>query len=384
VASRCCTIISNIANSDQGKFQLGPFFQVLVESLFAVVDNFNSKEKALEAAFDAICSLITIAPDELQPQIEQIVSILLPRLETLLQNDPKDTLKNQVIQTGICWTLQSVPAKLGFDKTKQLADTMMKMYLRICTETSNSSLLEAAFLAVSALATTLGSHFDGYMRVFAPCLMKVLPNYQESNLCIAAIGLVSSMAHATNLKIAPYCDECLSILLQLLQNPGENGEIKPPILLCFGDIALAIGPLFEKFLPLIMESLKQAARATTYAEFDVDVHEFLTQLKESVIITWSCIVQAFAGEKARLILPFVPFMLEFICGIWQNTERKEKILLLKSVELVGDLAKVLGSLIGCELNSDSIVQILDECRDSHDLTLQQTATQTKQIIQCLF
>jgi len=85
-----------------------------------------------------------------------------------------------------------------------------------------------------------------------------------------------------------------------LQNPGENGEIKPPILLCFGDIALAIGPLFEKFLPIIMESLKQAARATTYAEFDVDVHEFLTQLKESVIITWSCIVQAFAGEKGKI------------------------------------------------------------------------------------
>ena len=49
-------------------------------------------------------------------------------------------------------------------------------------------------------------------------------------------------------QVLPYCDEILQLLLKNLRNPALNRNVKPPILSCFGDIALAVGGNFEQYL----------------------------------------------------------------------------------------------------------------------------------------
>ena len=49
-------------------------------------------------------------------------------------------------------------------------------------------------------------------------------------------------------KVARWCDPIVQQLLADLQSTRLLPEREAPILSCFEDIALAIGPLFEKYL----------------------------------------------------------------------------------------------------------------------------------------
>ena len=47
----------------------------------------------------------------------------------------------------------------------------------------------------------------------------------------------------------------------ILQNDSVHRSIKPQILSLFGDIALAIGPEFKKYLDIVLNTLQQASQA---------------------------------------------------------------------------------------------------------------------------
>ncbi len=81
--------------------------------------------------------------------------------------------------------------------------------------------------------------------------------------------MVGDVARALNIKLVPYCDEIVSLLLHDLQNPLLNRNVKPPILSCFGDVALAIGGEFGKYLSVVMNMLQQASTTTVDTVRDV-------------------------------------------------------------------------------------------------------------------
>jgi importin subunit beta-1 len=124
-----------------------------------------------------------------------------------------------------------------------------------------------------------------------------LKNYEEHQVCAVAVGVVGDISRAITVKVAPYCDEIVSLLLQDLQNPLLHRNVKPPILSCFGDIAFAIGQEFLKYLDIVMNMLQQAS-ATTVDPTDYDLVDYLNELREGIFEAYTGIIQGLRGDNA--------------------------------------------------------------------------------------
>ncbi len=126
---------------------------------------------------------------------------------------------------------------------------------------SSTGVPEDALLALSALLDVLGEGFLPYLEAVMPVLCRSLTLCGETQVCTNAIGLLSDMCRVLNKHLVPYCDTLIRQLMEVLQNADADKSIRPAILSAFGDIALALGNGFDKYLPMVMETLEQATRA---------------------------------------------------------------------------------------------------------------------------
>lgn len=180
---------------------------------------------------------------------------------------------------------------------------------------------------------------------FRPFLSLGLSNYEEHQVCAVAIGVVGDICRALEAKVLPYCDEIVHLLLRNLQNPNLNRNVKPPILSCFGDIALAVGGHFEKYMQITMQMLVQASSASIDLD-NPDMVEYLNQLREGIFEAYTGVLQGLrADDKAAAFEPYVHGALELIRqvaeGIPQGVPTDEVV--RAAAGMVGDLGLALGA-----------------------------------------
>lgn len=89
-------------------------------------------------------------------------------------------------------------------------------------------------------------------------LYPALKTHEDTQLCTVAIGVIGDISRALGEQSAQYAGPFMSVLLENLQSETLSRNVKIPILSCFGDIALAIGPAFEPYLDTAMGVLRQA------------------------------------------------------------------------------------------------------------------------------
>ena len=73
--------------------------------------------------------------------------------------------------------------------------------------------------------------------------------------------MIGDICRAISKQILPHCDELMYLLLEDLANESVHRSVKPHILSVFGDIALAVGTDFTKYLDVILKTLQQASQA---------------------------------------------------------------------------------------------------------------------------
>lgn len=234
-------------------------------------------------------------------------------------------------------------------------------------------------MAVSVLVELLGEGFLKYMEAFKPFLYMGLKNHQEYQVCCVAVGLTGDICRALKHLMLPYCDEIMTMLMQNLSNGALHRSVKPQILSVFGDIALSIGPDFQKYLPAVLQMLMHASQVQV-DQNDYDMVEYLNELRESVIESYTGVIQGLKGPDANKPLPQVavmesqlPQILRFVAMIGEGRNNTEAIV-ASAVGLIGDLCSAFGTNLLVHLEHPSIQKLLTDGKSSKQQRTKTMAT----------
>lgn len=203
------------------------------------------------------------------------------------------------------------------------------------------TVLEDAFFTVGTVISAFEANFEKYLGAFLPFMVEGLRNHEEYQLCSISVGLIGDVCRALGENAAKYCDEFMNALFANLQSPQLNRSVKPPILSCFGDIAMAIGTAFEKYLAMAMSVLQQASLIQPTDASDYDMIEYINSLREGICEAYVGTVSGLrAGNHIEALQPYVEGMFAFVALVGQAQAQSQAAepLIRGAVGLLGDLA----------------------------------------------
>ncbi|PUU83694.1 armadillo-type protein [Tuber borchii] len=347
MASSCCWALMNLAErfgiDSEVEGQLSGYFKDSVSALLAATERPDADNQLRTACYEVLNSFITnVGQDEL-PSIAQLCTVIIERLEKTiqLQNQivsPDDRITLEEMQTSLTVVMGSIVQRLEKEIIPQ-ADRIMRILLQILSMLPpNSSVPDAIFGTVGAMANALEEDFTKYMEAFAPFLFNALNNQEEQQLCSVAIGLVSDISRSIGDKVAPYCDNFMNHLLNNLQSNTLSQQFKPAILQCFGDVAQAIGGHFETYLQVVMGVLQQAASISPTPDSNYEMVEYVISLREGIMDAYDGIIIALkSGDKTQLLAPYVQHIFGFLSAINADPNKTEN-LMRSAMGVFGDLA----------------------------------------------
>ncbi|CAK9229087.1 hypothetical protein BDL97_06G016900 [Sphagnum fallax] len=386
VAEKVCGAIYFLAQgyeeSTGALSPLSPFFQNIVQALLATTDREDAGDSRLRtSAYETLNEVVRISTQDTAAIVIQLVPVIMQKLNhtlemTVLSSDDRE--KQSELQALLCGVLQVIIQKLGAsDATKfgivQYADQMMTLFLRVFACRS-ATVHEEAMLAIGALAYSTGAEFGKYMTEFYRFLEMGLQNFEEYQVCAVTVGVVGDICRALDDKVLPFCDGIMTQLLKDLSSNQLHRSVKPPIFSCFGDIALAIGEHFEKYLIYAMPMLQGAAELSAQQVIrDDELIDYNNQLRSGIFEAYSGIFQGFKSNKAELMIPYAGHILQFIETVYQDKDRDDSVM-KAAIGVMGDLADTLGpSAAPLFKRAVFYKDFLDESTSSDDQQLKETA-----------
>jgi importin subunit beta-1 len=217
------------------------------------------------------------------------------------------------------------------------------------------------------------------MSALQPFLISGLRNFQAYQVCIVAVGTVGDISRNIEAQIQPYCDAIMNALVESLKDSTIHRSVKPPVLSCFGDIAMAIGAAFEPYLEFSVMLLMQAS-STKVPDDDDDLIEYFNLLRESILEAYVGIVQGLRdGNLLHQFHQYVPSILQFLQELSKDPNRDDYVL-SKAVGLIGDLAQAMGPQIKQQINQQFIAKLLNDAMGSGDRSMVDTATWASSVV----
>lgn len=344
VSHNVCYAIHNIVKafeeSEAAAHMLTPYFQTLFDKLLETSARPNATESNLRgSAYEALNVLVQAGAPEVNDHIMLRLPVILERLEqsiqTLIENPEDHREDPSGLQALLCGVLIAAIQKLS-EQIAPLSDRIMHALLQVLS-TRNAAAAEEAFMAAGAMANAIGDKFEVYMQYFGPVLLTGLQNSEEYMVCSVAVGVVGDLCRALENKVVPLCDEIVKALIEILRNPSLNRSVKPPVLSCFGDIALAIEGDYERYAVSSLQMILQAAGACgSISTDDEEIVEYMNQLRESVLEALTGIVQGLgAAQKAGIMLECAQQISAFIATLASDMSTRTEAVTTGAVGLIG-------------------------------------------------
>jgi len=347
VAANICWCIQVLAeNQADGGAEAPPttalseFFTGLAQGLLEVTMRADGTERNLRmAAYNALSILVSHTGQDCFVHMEKLVQEML----THLANSFKTLDRECELQGYICGVLTSLTSRLR-NQILPAADRIMEECLKVIqayqqVKGGTPVLQEEALLLATALANAVGPTFERFMPHFAAHLKVGLENYEDVQVCVMATGAVGDLCRALNGTIIIYCDTIVQILYANLQNQAVDRKIKAAIMVCFGDIALAITGDFEKYLSPVMLMLQEASNTMLShgPSNNDDWVEYLNSLREGVLDAYTGIIHGLReANKLAAFKEHVNSVLHFVKIITEDSTANDNVV-RAAVGVIGDL-----------------------------------------------
>jgi len=190
------------------------------------------------------------------------------------------------------------------------------------------------------VAYATGRDFDRYMQQFGPHLKVGLENYEEIHVCFLSVGFLGDLSRLLEKDLLKYCDTFLEILYALLVNEKTDRKIKAAIMPTFGDVALAIGGDFQKYLAPVLSMLHEASKTRVPAEITDPNDEwvdYINQLREGVMQAYTGIIHGLKDSgKLELFKAHVSNLITFVQDICNDRFTNEDVL-KATLGVIGDV-----------------------------------------------
>ncbi|KAL8943884.1 MAG: hypothetical protein Q9216_000778 [Gyalolechia sp. 2 TL-2023] len=375
MAGSCCWALMNLADRFAGEpganvNPLSAHFPDSVTHILRVTESPEGDAQLRMAAYEVLNAFVTNAATDSLPIVAKLSDIILQRLEgtipmqqQIVSVDDRNILEE--IQTSLTSALLAIIQRLE-GEIKPQSDRIMHVLLQVLNSVgAKSSVPDTVFATVGALANALEEEFSKYMDSFAPFLYKALGNQEEPALCAMAIGLVSDVTRSLGEVSQPYCDAFMNYLLQTLSGASTGNQLRPAILQCFGDMAQAIGPHFEKYLSVVAQVLNQSS-TMTLTDGAFEMFDYFISLREGILDAWDGAILAMKHGKADSLRPYVESIVKVLHLVAQDPNRSEA-LLRAAMGVVGDLADAFPSGdYGEAFRAEWMTQLVREVRSSQE------------------
>lgn len=161
-------------------------------------------------------------------------------------------------------------------------------------------------------------------------------------------------------------------------------DIKPVVISCFGDVAMAIGKAYEPYLQVSVMMLMQAAQQSAPPD-DEDLIIFINQLRLSILEAYSGIIMGLSdGGALDLIVSYVPAIVQFLQALSTEESNRDDEVLTKAVALIGDIAQQMGRSypqVRQQINQSFIIQLVQAASTSDYPEAREVASWTRSIVE---
>ena len=204
-----------------------------------------------------------------------------------------------------------------------------------------------ALLIATTLAETIGDEFLKYMPSFQQYLLRGLKTYEIPQLCSVSIGVVSDLSQSLAEKIAPFSNDIMTALMEVLANEVPQ-KIKTEVLSVFGDIAMNIGEHFKPYLHLVLQTLNSATIAPINRDSPEAV-EYSNELWEGTLHAYTGIVQGLKGDgntptaDVQLLSQHITNIGQFLLKVAEHYLELPDTIICSMAGLIGDLVTIFGA-----------------------------------------
>lgn len=361
IAFHVCWAIQNIADlaspqkvTERSKSTpISPYLSKLILGLLRRSDHPDSNQNdLLNSCNEAIISIIESSGTDDRKLLMEVLGEMMKRLGNLVSKVTSDKDVHHMNQIrGIVSVIGTVILTVGPDgfkdgEAEKRADLIMQQLMRVL-RADDCYVKEEVVLAIIPMVNALGENFTRYINSLNPemnLVRLILKNIEkpavQPKLTEVSVSLIGNIAAACGNSIASLCDDLVSYLIHSMVDNELAIWVKPAIISCIGDIAIAVNGNFTRYLTYVMDLLFQAGGNSIITD-DEDILDSIQRVRESVLEACSCIVESLRTEDVGApLLQYVNGCILLIESVLQDTHHTISIR-RNSLNLVFDIVRVL-------------------------------------------